>query len=133
MTLVVGISLIDAAMSAKQVEQVVFTELNQKLVDDDVEHGRKVMVKIEARWCILCKLNNVLVFDNADMQAELNRNNVKVLEIDWTKYNADIFELMQKYERLGPPFYILFSKKFPDGIVLPQMLNINDLKTMIRM
>ena len=81
----------------------------------------------------MCKLNNVLVFDNADMQAELNRNNVKVLEIDWTKYNADIFELMQKYERLGPPFYILFSKKFPDGIVLPQMLNINDLKTMIRM
>lgn len=130
-------SVIDAKMSAAErygnVEQVVFTKLNKDLIDDDVEHGRKVLVKVEAKWCMMCRINNALVFDTSEIKDEMQRNNLKVLELDWTNYNEEIFELMQKYDRLGPPFYILFSPKFPDGMVLPQVMNNAEMKKIIRM
>ena len=112
---------------------VVSKEINKKIIDGDVSHNRKVLVKVNANWCWWCRINNAMVFDTAEMDDELQRNNVKIVDIDWTDYDEKTFKIMQNFGRMGPPFYILFSKKFPKGIVLPEIVSIDDLKTFIEM
>ena len=114
-------------------KKAIFTQIDQKVIDEDLRYNRKVLVKIEAEWCWICKINNAMVFDTSEMNDELQRNNVKVINVDWTKYNDKTFNFMQKFARMGPPFYIFFSKKFTNGIVLPEIVNADDLKSIIEM
>lgn len=99
----------------------------QQLLND----GRTVFVRIGADWCLTCKLNDVTVFDGEQMSEFLEEHNVSVIDVDWTNYNEDILNFMKKFGRQGLPFYILFSRRIPDGVVLPEIVNDMDFRKFI--
>lgn len=103
------------------------TEINRWL-----KEGRVVIVKVGADWCLTCKFNDITVFNNNNIAAVLDYYKVKMIEVDWTNYDKDVLEFMKKFGRSGLPFYIIFSRAVPDGMVLPEVLTDADLVSVIR-
>jgi thiol:disulfide interchange protein DsbD len=84
--------------------------------------GQKVFVDMTADWCLTCKVNERLVLDDAEVQEAFKKHGVVLVMGDWTNRNPEITEFLNRYQRVGVPFYILYSPKHPDGLVLPEVL-----------
>lgn len=84
--------------------------------------GKNVFVNMTADWCLTCKVNERLVFDNPEVQALLQAKNVIWLKGDWTQRNEEITRFLNRYDRVGVPFYVLYSLQNPAGTTLPEVL-----------
>lgn len=107
-------------------------KLDKEEINSYLKEGRVVIVKVGADWCLTCKFNDVTVFNNQTISAILEYYKVKMIEVDWTNYDKDVLEFMKKFGRSGLPFYIIFSRAVPDGMVLPEVLTDTDLVSVIR-
>lgn len=90
-----------------------------------------MLVKIGADWCLTCGYNDVSVFNTVAAQDMFERYGVVVIEVDWTGYNRVVLEFMEKYGRRGLPFYIVFSPKIPQGLVLPEIMSDESFKRIL--
>jgi len=84
--------------------------------------GQNVFVDMTADWCLTCKVNERLVLDQPDVQEVLRQHGVTLLKGDWTNRNPEITMFLNRYQRVGVPFYVLYSARHPDGLVLPEVL-----------
>lgn len=136
--LIVGLfvgAMVDGAYNFMQKKVDISQERGNKIDMDEInqyiKEGKIVVVNVQADWCLTCLYNDFSVFSNAYVQRLVEKNNVKVVNIDWTNYNKEVLAFMEKYGRKGLPFYIVYSKKVPDGMVLPEILNDMDFTKII--
>ena len=133
--LFIVLSFIDVVHAAKgrqkYVEENYKTKLDFAFIDGLVKNDNQVLVKVGADWCLTCKYNDFTTFSIEHVKDEFEKNGVFVVDIDWTKYQPQVLQFMQKFGRSGLPFYVLFSKRYPDGIVLSEIINYNDLMKLI--
>lgn len=108
------------------------TAINYSLIQKSINDGHNVIVNVGADWCLTCSYNNVVIFDNPAIQNLIDQYGIKFINIDWTGYNREILEFMSRYGRRGLPFYILYNKNIPDGIVLPEVLSIMELEKILK-
>jgi thiol:disulfide interchange protein len=95
------------------------------------QEGAAVFVNLTADWCITCKINEKLVF-TPETLALMKDKNIHLLEGDWTNYNPDITELLDRYGRGGVPLYLLFpAKPNSAAIILPQILRPSAFRKLI--
>ena len=113
-------------LSKKQIE-LSLPEITQYL-----RQGKTVLVAVEADWCLTCKFNDLTVLNNYALKDALRLYDVQVIEIDWTNYNAEVLKFMEAYGRKGLPFYIIYSPKVPNGMVLPEILKEQNLIEIIK-
>ena len=137
MLLLTAVSLWDLGSAAAKrrslLQDNVPSVLNRAAIDENVRRGMKVLVKVNADWCLLCKYNDIFVLNIEHVKNSLRDNGVKVFETDWSGHDQDVLAFMRTFGRSSLPFYVLFSPTFPDGIVLPKILNDNELRTLIDM
>lgn len=107
-------------------------KLDKAEIDTYLKEGKIVIVKVGADWCLTCKFNDVTVFNTPNFISNLEYYKVKLIEVDWTSYDKDILAFMKEFGRSGLPFYMLFSREIPDGMVLPEVLTENELVRLIR-
>ncbi|MGH8441513.1 MAG: protein-disulfide reductase DsbD family protein [Nevskiaceae bacterium] len=83
--------------------------------------GRIVFVNFTADWCITCKVNEKVVFQNEDVRRVLAEKNVAWLTADWTTPDPAITAALMRFGRSGVPLYLLYP---PEGEpeILPQVL-----------
>ena len=62
-----------------------------------------------------------------DFSDILNKKNIIYLKADWTKYNPEITELLNDYNRSGVPLYLFYPAGEAEPIILPQILKISDM------
>jgi thiol:disulfide interchange protein len=74
-----------------------------------------------------------LVFDEEAVQDMLMQKHVMIIDVDWTRYNAEVLKFMQKFGRHGLPFYVLFSKAYPNGVVLSELPSAEELSVLLEM
>jgi thiol:disulfide interchange protein len=84
--------------------------------------GQNVFVDMTADWCLTCKVNERLVFDDSEVQDRLRKKGIVMLKGDWTQQNEEITKFLNRYDRVGVPFYVLFSRRNPAGRALPEVL-----------
>ena len=113
-------------LSEKQVE------LSLPEITRYLKQGKTVLVAVEADWCLTCKFNDLTVLNNYALKDALRLHDVQVIEIDWTNYNEQVLKFMEAYGRKGLPFYIIYSPKVPNGMVLPEILNEQTLIEIIK-
>ena len=89
-----------------------------------VAQGKTVFVNATAEWCVTCAVNKKLVLNDPAVTHLLDHPNVVAMEADWTKQDPVISEFLQKYDRYGIPFNIVFGPQAPEGIVLPEILTV---------
>lgn len=90
--------------------------------------GQNVFINMTADWCLTCKVNEKLVFSDESVLELLKKKNVVLIKGDWTQRNEDITRFLNKYERVGVPFYVIYSPAYPEGLVLPEVLTAASFK-----
>ncbi len=61
----------------------------------------------------------------------IHSEGVVVINVDWTNYSKEVLDFMEEYGRKGLPFYIVYSKRVPDGMVLPEILSERELSRIL--
>ena len=115
-----------------------FQELNYKNNNDwidltsiNLEKLQKendiIFVDITADWCATCQYNKINIINSKTVIHEFEKNKIIKIRGDWTKQNEKIANFIQRYKRFGIPFNIFYSKSFPDGVVLSEILTKKEM------
>ncbi len=92
-----------------------------------VAAGRTVFVDVTADWCLTCKLNKALVLDRGAVREMLSGPNVIAMQADWTRPDPVIAAFLQRFQRYGIPFDVVFGPGAPGGRVLPELLTTGNV------
>jgi suppressor for copper-sensitivity B len=97
-------------------------ELNHYIADDKI-----ILVDVTADWCVTCKYNKFMVLDNEYMLSYYAKHNIVVMRANYTLASKEINDFLESYSQRGIPFDVVYSKKYPRGIVLPTVLKTSDV------
>lgn len=84
--------------------------------------GRPVFVDFTAEWCLNCKVNERLTLSKAEVREAFKKAGVTLLKADWTDGDKTITEELNRFGRVGVPFYLLYPAKEGEPIVFPELL-----------
>ncbi len=107
------------------------TGINKNLIAEKLAEGKSVLLEIKADWCLTCQYNGAVVLTDSTLENWKKLYNLELMTVDWTDYNRDVLDFMEKYGRKGLPFYVLFTPILRDGIVLPEMFSADDVTAML--
>lgn len=93
--------------------------------------GKNVFVNVTADWCLTCKVNERLVFNDAEVLGDFAAHDVVMLKGDWTQRNPDLTRYLNRFARVGVPFYVMYSPRHPNGLILPELLTKGALRAAI--
>jgi suppressor for copper-sensitivity B len=71
---------------------------------------------------VTCKVNKALVLDQGRVAARLNDKGIIAMQADWTRPNPQITAFLQRFNRYGIPFDVVFGPRTPEGRILPELL-----------
>ncbi len=92
-------------------------------LDKNIALNKTVFLDFTADWCLTCKVNERTVLDSAPVVEQLKALNVVTMKADWTRRDATISKLLQKFQRSGVPLYVVFpAGKGTSPIVLPEVI-----------
>ena len=97
-------------------------DINQAVQNDQI-----VFLDITADWCATCQFNKVNVLNSDSVKSLFKDNNMSLIRADWTRPNEKINIFLEKYDRFGIPFNAIFSKNFPNGILLSELLSEKEI------
>ena len=92
-----------------------------------IENNNIVFLDITADWCANCQFNKINVLNNSNITEIFKKNKVVKVRADWTKPNNKIDEFLHQHNRFGIPFNAFFSKNYPNGIILSELLSKKDI------
>ena len=96
-------------------------------IDQLVAQDKIIFLDITADWCATCQFNKINVLNSDNIIKQFKENSVTLIRADWTKPNERVNLFLEKYDRFGIPFNAFFSKKFPDGILLSELLSEKEI------
>lgn len=92
-------------------------------VDQLRKEGRIVFVDFTAAWCLTCQVNERVVLNSKEVIASFKGKNIAMLKADWTSHDEAITVALQKFERSGVPFYLLYpADQRNQPLILPEIL-----------
>ena len=97
-------------------------DINQLVNKDEV-----IFLDITADWCATCQFNKVNIINSNKIIKLFEENNILLIRADWTRPNKKVNVFLEKYERFGIPFNAFFSKNFPNGILLSELLSEKEI------
>jgi len=92
-----------------------------------IQNNKIVVVKFTANWCVNCKINNTFVFNRKDVIQYLQQENIITMKADLTFRNNEITNFMNKNNMHGVPFYVIYSKKYPQGLKMSGLITAEKL------
>lgn len=107
------------------------TLIDQNLIQSYLSQGKPVLVEIRADWCLTCHFNSFAVLSERKINSWKEKFKLEFITVDWTNYNQQILEFMEKYGRKGLPFYILYTPFMREGLVLPEILEPKDIESFL--
>jgi len=107
-------------------QEVMRQEYSKSRLKNYLKVKKPVLVKVTADWCLICKMNDKLIFNTSKFAELANKKKLVVLIADWTKNNPDITDFLHEFNRNSVPFYIYFPvNKAP--IILPEIVSFKTL------
>jgi len=99
---------------------------SQKKLDSLQSVGIAVWVNGAAEWCITCKMNEKVVFENEKVKELFEKKGIVKMRADYTNSNYEALMFFEKYGRGGVPFD-LFLNSHGKTILLPELLTVDDV------
>ena len=97
-------------------------DFNSQSIPEIIAKNEVVFLDITADWCVTCKFNKINVLNSEKVSEFFDTQEVTLIKADWTQPNEKITEFLKKYNKFGIPFNAFYSSKFPDGIVMNEIL-----------
>lgn len=107
--------------------RVVWQEFSYKALETNIADGKVVIVDVTADWCMTCKYNKFTVLDNEFMLGYYGDHDIVTLRANYTASSEEINNFLASYNQHGIPFDVVFSRKYPHGIILPPILKTSDV------
>ena len=104
-----------------------------KVKINELAKNNIVFVDVTADWCITCQFNKLNVLNSKLIKNTFLKNNVVKVRGDWTKPNKVIEKYLNKYNRFGIPFNVLYNKDYPEGIILSELLQSSNIIEVIEL
>ena len=92
-----------------------------------INENNIVFVDITADWCLTCFYNKKTVLDRKKVKNIFETYDVKKIRGDLTKPNREINKYINSFGRFGIPFNVMYSSSAPQGILLPEVLTVQNL------
>ena len=90
-----------------KLSQIKWDTFSLKKMEQIRKEGQEALfVNITADWCLTCKFNERVTFQNKKVIQFFKSNNILALKGDWTKPNKEITQFLEMYDRAGIPFYL---------------------------
>ena len=83
---------------------------------------RNILLNFTADWCLTCKVNERMVLSSKEFISLIENGEIVYLVADWTKYDPQITEELEKYKRAGVPLYLYWSQGSDEVKILPAVL-----------
>ncbi len=109
-----------------------FVDFDEVIISETIDNKGIVFVDITADWCVTCIYNKQNVINTEEIQNLFYENNVFQVKGDWTLPDDNIRKFLNRYNKFGIPFNILYSSNFPEGIILPEILSKSDIKDALK-
>ena len=131
--LLLGLGLAYVGRDEQYAQQAVASDVWKPFTPALLEsvRGKNVFVNVTADWCLTCKVNERLVFGDADVLALFAAHDVTLIKGDWTQRNPDLTRFLNRFSRVGVPFYVMYSPRHPNGQILPELLTKSSLTSWI--
>ncbi len=100
-------------------------------IESLIKNNEILFVDVTADWCATCQFNKLNVLDKENIIKLFKDNNVKLIRADWTKPDINIDNFLKKFDKFGIPFNVFFSKKYPEGIIMSEILTEKQIKKSI--
>lgn len=120
-------SIDKTSMSVHETQGHFWQPLDIQKIPELVQAGKVVFIDVTADWCLTCKLNKALVLDEKKVLKALTSPQVVAMRADWTRYDQDIKDFLNHYNRAGVPFNIIFGPNEPQGLILSEILKKKDV------
>ena len=88
-----------------------------------IKTDKLVFIDITADWCATCQFNKINVLQTKKIEEIFDKNQIILVRGDWTKPSKKIDAYLKKYNRFGIPFNAFFSPKYPNGLLLSEILS----------
>ncbi len=80
-----------------------------------------VLVSVVPNWCIGCKITDFVIYSkNKHSRGDF----IKTTQMS---YNQEGIKYLKKIDIKSPPLYVLYSKRYPSGIVLPYFMGEKEI------
>jgi thiol:disulfide interchange protein/DsbC/DsbD-like thiol-disulfide interchange protein len=104
-------------------DAIAWVDFSEARLQADLAAERNVFVDFTADWCITCKFNERTAINTPAIRALLRDKQVVPMKADWTNSNPEITAALQRFGRVGVPFYLLYpAGNAANPIVLPELL-----------
>jgi len=124
--------------SIKGAEQVTSAQTDQSNLNFSTSQlaqlrndNQVVFVNMTADWCITCKVNEQVAFQDPAFESLIAQENVHYMVGDWTNKNTEILEFLTQYQRSGVPLYVVYAGNSSEQ-VLPQVLTTDIVTNAIK-
>ncbi|MDV7339705.1 protein-disulfide reductase DsbD family protein [Terasakiella sp. A23] len=104
-----------------------WTKFDTTQISTLVENGQIVFVDVTADWCITCQVNKKLVLHQGEPYDVLKSDKVTAMKADWTNPDDEIANYLASFKKFAIPFNAVYGPGAPEGIVLPELLNEEDV------
>lgn len=94
-----------------------------------INQNQPVFIDFTAKWCLTCLLNEKTVLHKDEFIKFAKENNINLFKADWTEPNETVGDAIKYFGRNSVPLYIFYPARNPNYIILPQILEINYLKS----
>ena len=122
-------SIFNSENIKKELDWIDLNNVNfEKLLDND----NVVFVDITADWCLTCKYNKINVLNTKFIKELFVEYNVIKIKGDWTKPDIFIENFLQTHNRYGIPLNLIYNKNYPNGIILSELLSVNQIEKIIK-
>ena len=102
-------------------------EFDNSKLKELVNENNIVFVDITADWCLTCFYNKKTVLDRKKVKNFFEKYDVKKIRGDLTKPNKEINKYINSFGRFGIPFNVIYSSSVPQGVLLPEVLTVQNL------
>ena len=115
----------------QQIQDSNWIDLTTIQIDDYIQNHDILFVDITADWCATCQFNKINVINSLIVKEIFTKNNVIKIQGDWTKPNEKIEYFLQQHNKFGIPLNVMYSKFHPEGVVLSELLTINEIEKVL--
>ncbi len=100
-------------------------EVEQKV---SVGIRKPLLVIVGADWCFKCQINSRWTLNPLILKQWQDRYDIEIVRISQTPYVA---QYMYDKEQYDLPFYILYTEKYPQGIVLNSEVEVENMELLL--
>ena len=115
-----------------QINEKGWRDLTKININNLINENDIIFVDVTADWCATCQFNKIKVLNSELIQKTFKDNNIIMIKGDWTKPDKKIEYYLNKYNRFGVPFNVMYNHSHPNGIILSELLTTKEIINTIK-